>query len=119
MHVPNDTPVRGPPLRAQAVRVLPYLFVCLGDTTIIYNLFVALFGLARGLLRLDLGAVASWRELRAEFHKAPVRWWRRCTSAHGAAKHRAALRATLERRIGLNHALAQVRRRAPGAGRAE
>lgn len=43
---------------------------------------MALFGLARGLLRLDLGTVASWSELRAEFQKSPVR----CVCGGGGGK---------------------------------
>ncbi|GLI69025.1 hypothetical protein VaNZ11_013564, partial [Volvox africanus] len=53
---------------------------------------MALFGILRGLLRLDLGTVASWEELRAAFHRGPVRWWRRCMSAEGVSSHRRALR---------------------------
>ncbi|KAG2442546.1 hypothetical protein HXX76_002632 [Chlamydomonas incerta] len=79
-----------------ALRVAPLLLVCLADTTIAYNIVMALFGLARGLLRLDLGTVASWSELRAEFQKGPVRWWRRCMSAEGVATHRRALRRELQ-----------------------
>lgn len=58
------------------LRVLPSLLVCLADTTIFYHVALSLFGLARGLLRMDLGTAASWDELRADFHKGPVRWAR-------------------------------------------
>ncbi|GLC51113.1 hypothetical protein PLESTB_000467200 [Pleodorina starrii] len=74
------------------LRVLPLLLISLADTTIIYNAVMALFGILRGLLRLDLGTVASWEELRSAFHRGPVRWWRRCMSAEGVSSHRRALR---------------------------
>lgn len=34
-----------------------------------------LFGLTRGLLKLDLGVLTGWDDVVREFYKAPARWW--------------------------------------------
>ncbi len=63
-----------------ALRVAPFVLVCLVDTQIFYQLLLMIWGLVYGLTSLNLGIAGSWEGLRAEFHRAPLRWWARCMS---------------------------------------
>ena len=65
-------------------RVLPGFLVILNDTQVFYYIIGSLFGVLKGLLQLNLGAITSFQELVMSFHKAPVYWWNRCMSARGS-----------------------------------
>lgn len=41
---------------------------------------LTLFGLLRGLLRLELGVLNTWRSMVAEFHRAPARFMHKSVS---------------------------------------
>ncbi|KAG2442515.1 hypothetical protein HXX76_002601 [Chlamydomonas incerta] len=81
-----------------ALRVAPFVLVCLVDTQIFYQLVLMAWGLVQGLQAMNLGIAGSWEALVAEFHRAPVRWWARCMSAPGNQAARAAAAATVARR---------------------
>ncbi len=42
-----------------------------------------IFGVFRGLFKLDLGVLTAWEEVVKEFYKAPYRWWFKCMSETG------------------------------------
>ncbi|KAG2448290.1 hypothetical protein HYH02_006874 [Chlamydomonas schloesseri] len=81
-----------------ALRVAPFVLVCLVDTQIFYQLVLMAWGLVQGLQAMNLGIAGSWEALVAEFHRAPVRWWARCMSVAGNQAARAAAAATVARR---------------------
>ncbi|KAG2448283.1 hypothetical protein HYH02_006867 [Chlamydomonas schloesseri] len=81
-----------------ALRVAPFVMVCLVDTQIFYQLVLMAWGLVQGLQAMNLGIAGSWEALVAEFHRAPVRWWARCMSVAGNQAARAAAAATVARR---------------------
>ncbi|GLC72072.1 hypothetical protein PLESTF_001201000 [Pleodorina starrii] len=78
-----------------ALRVAPFVLVCLVDTQIFYQLMLMVWGVVHGLVSLNLGLAGSWEGLRAEFHRAPLRWWARCMSA---TANKAALTAAAQAR---------------------
>lgn len=68
-----------------AARIGPFVLVALFDTALFYQITITLYGVRDGLLKLDLGVVASWEDLVREFHKAPARCacMRACACAWG------------------------------------
>ncbi|EFJ51969.1 hypothetical protein VOLCADRAFT_87013 [Volvox carteri f. nagariensis] len=86
-----------------ALRVAPFVLVCLVDTQIFYQLMLMVWGLVYGLVSINLGIAGSWEGLRSEFHRAPLRWWARCMSgtANNVALAAAAAMARRRRRQGL------------------
>lgn len=54
-----------------------------------------MFGLFRGLFKLDLGVLTAWDEVVKEFYKAPYRWWFKCMSEVGNRNQLALLRTML------------------------
>ncbi|GLI62082.1 hypothetical protein VaNZ11_004642 [Volvox africanus] len=65
------------------VRLAPFIIVVLLDTSLFYQVATTLFGLFRGLFKLDLGVLTAWDEVVKEFYKAPYRWWFKCMSEVG------------------------------------
>ncbi|GIL75226.1 hypothetical protein Vretimale_7896 [Volvox reticuliferus] len=65
------------------VRLAPFVIVVLLDTSLFYQVSTTLFGLFRGLFKLDLGVLTAWEEVVKEFYKAPYRWWFKCMSEVG------------------------------------
>jgi hypothetical protein len=66
-------------------RVLPGFLVVMNDGQVFYYIIGSVFGVLKGLLQQNLGSITTFQELVLTFHKAPVYWWKRCTSARGQA----------------------------------
>ncbi|KAG2500666.1 hypothetical protein HYH03_001432 [Edaphochlamys debaryana] len=65
------------------VRLAPFILIILLDTSLFYQVATTLFGLIRGLFKLDLGVLTDWDQVVKEFYKAPYRWWFKCMSEAG------------------------------------
>ncbi|MEW5305138.1 MAG: hypothetical protein WDW36_007699 [Sanguina aurantia] len=68
-------------------RFLPFLLTCLISTSVSYQVTLTLFGMARGLSKLQLGVIGNWGDLVGEFHRAPAKWWEKGVSKVGQGNH--------------------------------
>ncbi|KAL6746906.1 hypothetical protein V8C86DRAFT_1430973 [Haematococcus lacustris] len=66
-----------------AGRVAPFMVIIFMDTALFYQIAITIFGLLRGMFKLDLGVLTSWDEVTKEFYRAPARWWHKCMSELG------------------------------------
>lgn len=57
-----------------AGRVCPFLVIIFMDTALFYQITITIFGITRGMFKLDLGVLTSWDEVVTEFYRAPARW---------------------------------------------
>uniref|UniRef100_A0A6S8NKA7 1,3-beta-glucan synthase n=1 Tax=Dunaliella tertiolecta TaxID=3047 RepID=A0A6S8NKA7_DUNTE len=71
----------------QAVRVAPFVVIIYMDTSLFYQIATTIYGMLRGLFKLDLGVLTSWGEMVTEFYRAPARWWHKCMSPMGNHNH--------------------------------
>lgn len=69
------------------VTVAPFVALVLIDGMIMYHAYLTITCLSAGLLRLNYAALPDWSECVGKFHRAPTRWWKKCTSRWG--RHRA------------------------------
>ena len=71
-------------------RVSPGFLVMMSDIQIFYYIVMALIGLPKGLLQLNLGSITSFQELVSGFGQAPFQWWQSCVSKEGKDNLRSA-----------------------------
>ncbi|KAF5834980.1 hypothetical protein DUNSADRAFT_8080 [Dunaliella salina] len=71
----------------QTVRVAPFVVIIYMDTSLFYQIATTIYGVLRGLFKLDLGVLTSWGEMVTEFYRAPARWWHKCMSPMGNHNH--------------------------------
>eukprot|EP00210_Caulerpa_lentillifera_P005023 g4797.t1 len=64
-------------------RSIPSFLITFIDTSVFYMIMSVFFGMARGLVLLNLGVVGNFSEVQTEFRRAPKQWWQKCISPEG------------------------------------